>query len=134
VTAPLAVHHLAVVTADLARAEAFYSGVLGLTVVRRWADDAGAPRAVWMTLAGDAFLALERASAAGPRRSDGAPGWHCVSLTIAKSEREAWRSRLAGHGVTVERESDYTLYLRDPDGNLIGLSHWPDACAPPATP
>ena len=37
----LGLHHLAVVTADLARSEAFYAGVLGLPVIRRH-DDAGA--------------------------------------------------------------------------------------------
>ena len=38
------IHHLAVVVRDLDRAEAFYGGVLGLAVERRWSDEAGAPR------------------------------------------------------------------------------------------
>jgi catechol 2,3-dioxygenase-like lactoylglutathione lyase family enzyme len=46
----LAVHHLAVVVRDLERAEAFYAGVLGLPVAQRWADEAGAPRSVWLSL------------------------------------------------------------------------------------
>ena len=116
------IHHLAVVVSDLARAEAFYSGVLGLPVVQRWGE-----RAVWLGLDGGAFLALERAGAAGPTRGDAAPGWHCVALAIEPGERAAWRAR-----VSVERESPYTLYTRDPDGNLVGLSHHPCA-APPGT-
>ena len=32
----------------------------------------------------------------------------------------------SGWFVPIERESPYTLYTRDPDGNLIGLSHYPD--------
>ena len=114
------VHHLAVVFSDLGRAEAFYSGVLGLPVVKRWEE-----RAVWLALDGEAFLALERAGSGGGR-SDTAPGWHCVALAIDVSERETWRAR-----VTVERESPHTLYTRDPDGNLVGLSHYP--CAVPTT-
>ena len=114
------VHHLAVVVSDLGRAEAFYSGVLGLPVIKRWDE-----RAVWLALDGEAFLALERAGS-GTARSDTAPGWHCVALAIDVSEREIWRTR-----VTVERESSYTLYARDPDGNLVGLSHYP--CAAPTT-
>ena len=89
------VHHLAVVVADLDLSERFYAGVLGLPVERRWADPEGRPRAVWLGLGEGAFLALERAASAGPLRSAEAPGWHCVSLAIAPSEREVWRARLA---------------------------------------
>ena len=99
---------MAVVVTDLARAEAFYCGVLGLRVIKRWEE-----RSIWVEL-GDAFLALEKGDS--PHRA------HCIALAIRRDEREQWRSR-----VTVERETAYTLYFRDPDGNLIALSHYPDA-------
>ncbi|WP_437289989.1 VOC family protein [Sorangium sp. So ce406] len=121
----LSVHHLAVVVRDLGRAEAFYAGVLGLPVVRRWTDESGAPRSVWLELGGGAFLAVERAAVDGPTRADEAPGWHCVALGITPSEREAWRRRLAARGVAIERESAYSMYARDPEGNLVALSHYP---------
>ncbi|WP_437736271.1 VOC family protein [Sorangium sp. So ce1335] len=121
----LSVHHLAVVVRDLDLAEAFYAGVLGLPVMRRWTDETGAPRSVWLELGGGAFLAVERAGADGPTRADGAPGWHCVALGIAPSERDAWRRRLAASGVAIERESAYSMYARDPEGNLVALSHYP---------
>ena len=128
---PLGVHHLAVVVRDLDRAEAFYAGVLGLPVDRRWADEAGAPRSIWLTLGGGAFLAVERAvpgTLASP--SPDPPGWHCVAFAIAPDEREGYRARLAAAGFPVERESPFTLYTRDPEGNLIGLSHHPEPAAP----
>lgn len=126
------VHHLAVLVADLARAEAFYAGVLGLPVVRRHADAAGRPRSSWLGLDGDAFLAVELAGdAGGARRADDAPGWHLAALHIAPDEREAWRSRLAAAGHPVLRETAFTLYTRDPDGNWVALSHHP-CPAPPA--
>lgn len=129
---PLRPHHLAVCVADLARAEAFYAGVLGLPVVRRWDDGEGRPRSVWLGLGGDAFLAVERAEETGPIRADDAPGWHCVALAIAPDEREAWRARLEAAGIAVVRESDFTLYARDPEGSLVALSHWPVAVGEPA--
>jgi catechol 2,3-dioxygenase-like lactoylglutathione lyase family enzyme len=133
-SAGLAVHHLAVVVADLDRAERFYAGVLGLPVIARHDDAAGAPRAVWLGLGGGAFLAIERAASSDPRRSDEAPGWHCVALGIAVDDREAWRVRLADAGHPVERSSAFTLYTRDPDGCLVALSHHPTPVHDPARP
>jgi hypothetical protein len=128
---PPRVHHLAVVVRDLARAERFYADVLGMPVLRRWTDDAGAPRSVWLGLGGDAFLAVERAASAEGGRRDEQPGWHCVALAIARAERAEVRARLEAAGHPIERASPFTLYVRDPDGNLVGLSHWPDAEGPP---
>jgi catechol 2,3-dioxygenase-like lactoylglutathione lyase family enzyme len=140
-TSGLAVHHLAVVVHDLARAEAFYVGLLGLPVMRRWTDDQGASRSVWLSLGGGAFLAVERPAARpgaelpladGRHEAHGdRAGWHCVALGIAAADRETWRARLGAGGAPVERETAYTLYARDPEGNLVGLSHYPDP-APPA--
>jgi glyoxylase I family protein len=125
----LSVHHLAVVVRDLGRAEAFYGGVLGLAVLRRWDDDRGAPRSLWLALGGGAFLAVERAGEGAVSRAREAPdeGWHCVALGIRKEDRAVWKARLAAAGVAVERESAFTVYVRDPEGNLLGLSHWPEA-------
>ncbi|MCK6590025.1 MAG: VOC family protein [Polyangiaceae bacterium] len=125
------VHHVAVVARDLAKSEAFYGGVLGLPVVRRWSDEAGRPRSVWFGLGGGAFLAVElppEATRTGERaKADGAAGWHCVAIAIEPSEREVFRRRLEEAGFPVERESPFTLYVRDPDGALAALSHYPDA-------
>jgi glyoxylase I family protein len=122
----LALHHLAVVVADLGAAEAFYANVLGLPLLRRLTDDSGRPRSFWLGLGQGAFLAVEKATDDAPRRTDGATGWHCVALAIEPAERDAWRARLLATGHTVERESPYTIYTRDPDGNLVALSHHPE--------
>lgn len=125
---PLRVHHLAVVVADLDRAANFYLDVLGLRELRRWDDAQGRLRSIWCELGADAFLALERAEQEGPCRKDQAPGWHCVALGIRPDERDTWRKRLHDGGFEVFRESPYTLYVRDPDGNIVGLSHFPEGC------
>jgi glyoxylase I family protein len=118
-----AVHHLALWVRDLARAESFYTGVLGLPVDRRWNDDAGKPRSVWLKLAGGALLMLERAPADA---LPGALGWHLLALTITRGEREQLAETLEEQGVPIVSETDYTLYIEDPEGNRIGFSHWPD--------
>jgi catechol 2,3-dioxygenase-like lactoylglutathione lyase family enzyme len=125
VVSALSVHHFAVVVRDLARAEAFYVGVLGLPVLTRWSDDAGAPRSIWVSL-GSAFLAIERAAASEPRRADDAPGLHCMALAIKPEERAGFRNRLEAAGFPIEKESSFSIYFRDPDQNLVALSHYPD--------
>ena len=136
---PAALHHLAVQVRDLARAEAFYSGVLGLQVFRRWPwppDEtprgSNAERAVWLSLGGserDGFLALE-ACADGEREAapfrDERAGLHLIALRIPSSERANWESRLRARGVEIVHRTRWTLYLLDPEGNRIGLSHHPD--------
>ncbi len=126
---PPALHHLAIQCADLAACERFYAEVLGLPVLRRWPAEGGGDRSVWLGLGGDAFLALERAGLPPPR----AAGWrspeaglHLVALRIGAGERAGWEARLAAAGVPVVHRTGWTLYLRDPEGNRIGLSHHPE--------
>jgi glyoxylase I family protein len=125
---PTRVHHVAVKVADLARAEAFYTSLLGLPVLRRWptADGQG-ERSLWLDLGQGAFLALERADGQAAAKGEGAPGVHLLALGIARDERAAWEARLEHAGVPVYQRTDYTLYVCDPEGNRIGLSHWPEA-------
>ena len=125
---PTHIHHLAVKVTDLARAEAFYVGVLGLPVLRRWPLPEGAgDRSLWLDLGAGAFLALERADHGGLEKAEEASGIHLIALHIARGEREAWIARLGEAGHPVYQQTDYTIYVRDPEGNRIGLSHWPDA-------
>jgi catechol 2,3-dioxygenase-like lactoylglutathione lyase family enzyme len=124
-------HHIAVQVRDLVAAEAFYAGVLGLQVLKRWPLETGGDRSLWLDLGGGSFLALERASAAATPPStqefqDGHAGWHLVALRISVGQRTAWEEHLARHDVSIVHRSRWTLYVRDPDGNRIGLSHHPE--------
>jgi glyoxylase I family protein len=123
---PAHIHHVAVKVADLSRAEAFYGGVLGLPVLRRWPlADGGGERSLWLDLGAGAFLALERADRIESEKSEDAPGLHLIAFHIACGERETWIAKLAQAGHPVYQQTDYTIYVRDPEGNRIGLSHWP---------
>lgn len=132
---PRGVHHLAIGVRDLPRVEAFYTSVLGLPVQRRWPRPDGRPgdRSVWLDLGGGAFLALERAEHPPAPRPPGAAaeGYLLAALAISRDQRTAWEARLKAAGVAVVRRTAYTLYLDDPEGNRVGLSHWPDAVDEP---
>ncbi len=110
-------HHLAIEVRDLARAEAFYAGVLGLSVRRRLSAADGTPRSVWLDLDG-AVLMLERRLRLGGAEGQGAR--HLPALAV--NDLAAWRARLEAAGVPVEDHTEHTLYVRDPDGHPVGLS------------
>ena len=110
------VHHLAFRTRDLTRLERFYTDVLGFSIARRDGD-----RSVWLR-AGGTILMLEAAG-------DGEPEPHRESMDLVAFGIEApdvdrWRRVLDANGVAVIGETAFTLYLRDPDGRRIGLSHY----------
>jgi glyoxylase I family protein len=141
---PEGVHHVAIAVRDLAAVEAFYTEVLGLPILRRWPmagemhGDPKRDRSVWCDLGGGAFLALERAEGgevAGQRTADQrAHGYLMIALRITRAARADWEARLAAAGVDVVHRTAYTLYVADPEGNRVGLSHCPDATTEPGSP
>ncbi len=135
--APGGVHHLAVAVRDLVATTAFYQEVLGLPVLRRWPAADGGPvgvlRSVWLDLGGGAFLALERTDDRAPARDDQTPGFQMIALRIAPAARADWEARFAAAGVPVVHRTAYTIYVRDPEGNRVGLSHWPEEALPNST-
>jgi catechol 2,3-dioxygenase-like lactoylglutathione lyase family enzyme len=105
------IHHIALRTRDVARLEAFYAGTLGLLVLKREGN-------VWLG-AGDAIVMLE---ARGPGEPDVPVGsFELVAFAISPGERAEFARRLP-----IEAETPFTLYVRDPDGRRVGLSHYPD--------
>ena len=112
-------HHVAIATPDPARLAAFYEDVLGLPRVREWPGEGGM-RSIWMGC-GEGTLMLERCAdpPAVTLFAEKAPGLHLVALRIAPDEREPWRKRL---GARLVHETEFTLYVQDPDGNRVGLS------------
>lgn len=132
---PPAFHHLALQCADLELCERFYCDVLGLPVLRRWPREEGGDRSVWLSVGVSAdagFLALERAEMPPEPRPwrDGRPGLHLIALHIAPGERRGWEDRLEAKGVTVVHRTAWTIYFHDPEGNRIGLTHYPHDAVP----
>jgi catechol 2,3-dioxygenase-like lactoylglutathione lyase family enzyme len=128
--APFGVHHVAVQCRDLAAMVRFYERVLRLRIERRWPRDPALPhgpdRSVWLRT-GTTVVALEACDGMPqppPWRSD-APGLHLLAFEIPWQNRAVWRDHLRHCGVALVFESPWTLYVCDPEGNRIGLSHFP---------
>jgi glyoxylase I family protein len=118
-------HHVAVGSSDVARLAAFYCDVVGLPELARHHDPGGALRSVWLDLGG-AILMLE-CSAELPRRVEGiGAGPFLLAFRVSPAERQRLELALAARGLPIEGRTAFTSYARDPDGNRIGISHYPD--------
>ena len=121
-------HHLAIQVRDLERQATFYREVFGMTELVRYHRDDGTVRSIWLGMPDGGFLALEQVS--GEMAEEGfqhdRPGLFLLALRIPASERAAALEELAARGLPVMRQTQWTVFLRDPEGNRIGLSHHPD--------
>lgn len=123
----LGFHHVAVQVRDVARVAAFYTELLQLPELKRFHREDGSLRSIWVGTstqprASGGFIAVEGAEAG----ACGALGYSMVALRIEAAQRRTIVEELARRGLPIERETGWTLYVRDPEGNLIGLSHHPD--------
>jgi glyoxylase I family protein len=129
----LGFHHVAVQALDVERVAAFYRGVLGLTELRRFHHDDGALRSVWLSARtggteADGFIAVELAPHSSESRAG--LGYSMVALRVDAAARAQLEADLSAHGVAIERRTTWTTYARDPEGNLVGFSHYPHPAAP----
>jgi len=115
--------------ADEARAEAFYSGVLGMRLLDR------EPGRGLFYRAGASVFLLFRSGATrtgGKLPPHGASGPIHVCFRVAGGDYAKWKEHLAGHGVPILREVEWgngkSFYFEDPDGNLLEIANadiWP---------
>jgi glyoxylase I family protein len=121
----LALHHLALGTAQVEALASFYREVFNLVEISRQLDAEGGLRSIWLDLGG-ALLMIER-SGDPQRRVDGVgSGLFLMAFRVAREERARLERELASRGSPVEARSAFTSYARDPDGNRIAISHHPE--------
>jgi len=118
----LGIHHVAIQAHDVEKVAAFYRDVLALPERARHHRDDGSLRSIWIEASADgSFLAIEELRA-GNR---GTLGHSLVALRIPRDDRAAWLTRFEKHGVAIEKQTRWTVYVKDPEGNVIALSHHP---------
>lgn len=116
--------HLVLTVADIERTVAFYGGVLGMTRVTF-----GAGRTA-LAFGGQKINLHQQGREFEPKAARPTPGSADLCFVV-DGPLEQVAARLAAAGVTVEdgpvartgaRGAITSLYVRDPDGNLIELS------------
>ena len=102
--------------------------MLGLEELARHFTEEGNLRSIWLSLPGSGFLALEKTEreAAPEELQSLRPGYSLIALQIAPQDRSALATELASKGVPIVHQTRWTIYIRDPEGNRIGLSHYPE--------
>jgi glyoxylase I family protein len=130
----LALDHVVLRVADLARARSFYCDALGCTV-EKWQEALG----LLQLRAGSSLIdlvpldgPLGRAGGAAPGREGRNVDHFC--LRVAPFDASALRAHLAAHGIAAGEAaprygaegSGPSLYVTDPDGNVVELKGPPE--------
>jgi len=110
----LRLHHLALRTGDVAALAAFYQDVFALTVLR---DEL--PRSIWLGLGAEAVLMIEARTADEVPVAGGTPELFAFRVDAEALARVRSNARRRG---CYDGETDFTVYLRDPDGRRVGAS------------
>jgi catechol 2,3-dioxygenase-like lactoylglutathione lyase family enzyme len=117
------VSELVLEVTDLDAAERFYSGVLGLPVVERWA----AREAIWLMAGERTRIGLWRPQVG---LAGGRGGLHVhFAMRIAEDDFDDAVAHLRGQGQPVETMAfsdgrGRAAYVDDPDGNVVELWTW----------
>lgn len=107
-------HHLALRSGDVPGLARFYGEMLGLEVVRDLL-----PRSLWLGLGAGAVLMIEARGAGEPSPSPSS--MELVALRVVDDDKAEVRRRAVAAGC-FDGETEFTVYLRDPEGRRIGVS------------
>ena len=107
-------HHLAFRTNDVEALASFYEDVFRFEIVRR-----EPPRSIWLGLDGGAMLMIEQRTEKEPTVAPGS--MELVAFRVDEATRAEIRARAVDHRC-YDGETEFTVYLRDPDGRRVGVS------------
>jgi glyoxalase family protein len=126
----LGLHHITLITADVRRNAAFYTGVLGLRLIKQTVnyDDPGSYHLYYGNSEGGpgsivTFFEWPEA----PRGRWGIGGTHHLALAVANRDGLLkWKRRLIDLGLPVsgplDRHYFESIYFQDPDGQILEIA------------
>ena len=117
-------HHIALGARDVDRVAVFYRDRLGLREVSRHHEHGGRLRSIWLDLGGPVLM-IERTDAPSRRVRGVGAGPFLLALAAEPVERVALERSLAASGIPVDSRTEFTIYIRDPEGNRVAISSFP---------
>lgn len=118
-------HHIALGARDVSAVAAFYRQAFDLTELTRHLDDRGNLRSIWLDLGGS-ILMIERTEVSPPIVDGIGAGPFLLAFAISVDQRPAMEEQLANLGSPIEERTNFTSYARDPEGNRVAISHFPE--------
>lgn len=123
-------HHITIVSANAQRTVDFYTGVLGLRLVKQTVnfDDPGSYHLYFGDRTGRPGTAITFFEWRGATRGrPGIGGTHHFALEVADEDALLrWKRRLTDHGIAVDGPLDRhyfkSIYFNDPDGTIIEIA------------
>ena len=132
-------HHISAVSGDIDRTADFWTGPLGLRLVKRTAsyDDAAVPHYYFGDAQGAPGTLITYFGYGAGRMPPArlGPGLtHHFALGVESDEQQlAWRERLLAVGIAVtpvrDRQYFHSIYFHDPDGHLLEIATRPPGFA-----
>lgn len=122
-------HHIALAVKSFDQMIPFYTQVLGLTEIKRHFNSNGSLRSVWFDLDGVILMLEDQPEPSSHNPNQSLSGWQLVALSIKPQEREVWIQKLKENQIKIEKQSDYSIYFWDPEGNRLAFSHYPNSIA-----
>ncbi|HEU4583309.1 MAG TPA: VOC family protein [Polyangiaceae bacterium] len=119
-------HHLALGTSQVEGLARFYRELFGLPEVARHSSSDGTLRSVWLDLGG-ALLMVEHSSSEARHIEAVGQGLFLIAFRVSPAERSRLERALESRGYPIESRTTYSSYSRDPDGNRIAISHYPES-------
>jgi glyoxalase family protein len=126
------IHHITAIASDAARTEAFYTDLLGLTLVKRTVnfDNASSPHLYFGVGQGEPGTIITYFAYPPDKMRHAEIGsglTHHFALEVADEDAQHfWQERLAAHGYQttqiLDRNYFRSIYFRDPDGHDLEIA------------
>jgi catechol 2,3-dioxygenase-like lactoylglutathione lyase family enzyme len=127
-------HHIAIGALDVEHVAQFYREVFSLPELARHHDEtAGTLRSIWLGV-DDTILMIERATTQRGRVDGVGAGPFITVFRSTKDERTLLEERISSSGGRIEERTAFTSYTRDPEGNRVGFSTWPEPSSSTSVP
>ncbi|PJZ68475.1 glyoxalase [Leptospira perolatii] len=109
------IHHIAIATKDVSALREYYLSLPGLNWERDQVTELGELRSTWFQSGNSRIMIEKEIECKGP-----------YALIFDGSDKSLRKKVELTFGKSFESRTDYTVYFRDPDGNKIGYSSYPD--------
>ncbi|MDF3819616.1 VOC family protein [Leptospira sp. 96542] len=108
------IHHIAIGSPSPKDLAKFYESIPGLRKIQEHRTETGDLRSVWFE-SGKSILMLELGKSQGPK---------ALIFDWNLNEKQEWAVFFAN--IPIFERTKFTIYFLDPEGNKLGVSHYPN--------